>query len=1028
MYTNNHFFILFKQITVAFFVLIYCICFGQNKSIYEKAIKEYNTESYKLSYLNFQLAKQQFLNQKDIPKTINCLAYLAKIESLQSDYKSSISSCNEALSYINKYEFDNDSIYSELMSSKALNLKSLGEFNSAFSVSDSLVDYLTIKNEGAKYLANAYQIKSRVEIDLGNYNDAINTAKKALRYNNIDQERKAALLNIIGVGFYFKEQLDSASYYYNESYKIKLNNNADNYQLAIATCNIGIVQEMLGEYDNAIALYNKSVQYDLLDRGEEIGILSDVYVALSNTYFKKNDLEKAEEFANKALRLAIKKYGIESPQTSFVYVSYANIFELKGDYEKNIEYLNKALNIRRKTYGNNHRWTAESLLSISEAQIEIGQFREAEKNYTEAISIAKSVKNNLIQAYAEMGLGNLYTKTNQYNLSAKLLKDSKEKFTNVFGDFHGTHFSVLVFEAENYFKKGDREKALQIIEFIKANAANSNLFYHLDALALELDIALDYFNTNDNLKLLKTSIDNIDEIKEMLFNIKKDYPTTKSKIHINNSMDDLISKAIEASYILYNNTNNLVYIERAFGLSELNRSSALTSGIQDVRFKKMANVPEELLNNENKLNHELASLKKEIYYEENEDEPDVKIINDLLSEQLICRSKLDSLLAKTEAEYPKYYQLKYSDKKTNIKDLQNSILKDDETVIEYFLSENYMYVFVISTSEVNFKRFSKSKEIQTKVNNYRNRLNKREDITELSKELYSLLLKDLSLKTKRLIIIPDKELNHLPFEALMNANKFLVEDYIVCYSGSASLLQTQKDNFFDFKFTSNWSGFAPSFNLNSTLVSNQTEIEAIAKLMKGNMFLGDDASVKNFKEQALDASILHLATHAEIDNNNPLYSKLVFSKDSVLTASDIYTLPINAELAVLSACETGFGKLEKSEGVMSMSRAFQYAGVSSTVMSLWKVPDQETAKLMELFYKYLKKGNSKDEALKNAKTEYLKTIDDVVLKHPFYWSGFVISGDVSAIESNSKLWLILLVFFGVLLLFLSRRQLIKLFK
>ena len=217
--------------------------------------------------------------------------------------------------------------------------------------------------------------------------------------------------------------------------------------------------------------------------------------------------------------------------------------------------------------------------------------------------------------------------------------------------------------------------------------------------------------------------------------------------------------------------------------------------------------------------------------------------------------------------------------------------------------------------------------------------------------------------------------------------------------------------FFDFKFTSNWSGFAPSFNLNSTLVSNQTEIETIAKLMKGDTFLGDDASVKNFKEQALDASILHLATHAEIDNNNPLYSKLVFSKDSVLTASDIYTLPINAELAVLSACETGFGKVEKSEGVMSMSRAFQYAGVSSTVMSLWKVPDQETAKLMELFYKYLKKGNSKDEALKNAKTEYLKTTDDVVLKHPFYWSGFVISGDVSAIESNSKLWLILLVFF-----------------
>ncbi|WP_296380154.1 CHAT domain-containing protein [Winogradskyella sp.] len=1005
-------------------------CFSQSEiAYYSTALAQFEAKNYQQSLDDFQLAKQEFLNQKDFPKVINCLSYISKIKSLQSDYKSSLSYSNEALSYLRNNKISNDSIYAELMSGKTLSLKFLGEFQKAFTITDSLINRLKINKEAKKYLANAYQIKSRVEIDLGNYDSSINSAKKALVLNNDEsQERKAALLNIIGVGFYFKDQLDSTSYYYNKSYKIKQAIKADNYQLAITTYNIGIVQEDLGNYDEAIVFYNKAAQHDLLDRGEEVGFLSDIYVALTNTYFKKNDLEKAEEYAEKALQFAINRYGENSPNTSFVYIAYSNIFELKGDFKKSIEYVKKALDIRRKTYGNNHRWTAESLLSISESQVEIKRFSEAEKNYNEAITIAKSIKNNLIEAYAEMGLGTIYMETNQYDLAKSELKAAKLKFINSYGNYHETHLSVLVIEAENYFRKGNYETALQVIDDIKTNASNSNLFYGLDALTLELDIALNYYNETEDLKLLEESIQNIDDAIQLIFKIKKDYPTSKSRIYVNNSMNDFVAKAIEASYILYNLTQNFSFVERAFELSELNRSNALVTGIQDVRFKKMANVPELLLLEENKLNYELASLKKETYYEENAEEPDSDYLDELLSKQIVCRTKLDSLFAKIEREYPKYYQLKYSEKGIGIKKLQNTILKDDETVIEYFLTEKYLYVFTISKSKINFIKLPKAKDIQSVLQVYRERLAIREDVTQQSKILYNLLVKELNLVTKRLIIIPDKELNHLPFEALIKDDVFLVEDYIICYSGSASLLKTQQEDFFDFKFAANWIGFAPEFKTNNALTSSKIEIESVAKLMNGDTFLGEQASIENFKNYAQNSSILHLATHAEIDKVNPLYSKLFFAQDSVLTASDIYTLPINAELTVLSACETGFGKLEKSEGVMSMSRAFQYAGVRSTVMSLWKVPDQETAKLMESFYRYLKEGNSKDEALKKAKIEYLKTTDDAVLKHPFYWSGFVISGDVSALESNSKTWLIGLILFGVLALFMSGKQLIKLFK
>ena len=210
----------------------------------------------------------------------------------------------------------------------------------------------------------------------------------------------------------------------------------------------------------------------------------------------------------------------------------------------------------------------------------------------------------------------------------------------------------------------------------------------------------------------------------------------------------------------------------------------------------MANIPQDVLQKENKLNHELARIKKEIYYEENADEPDNDYMDQLLSSQLEYRKTLDSLLVEIETQYPKYYQLKYSEKEISISELQNTILKNDETLVEYFLTEKEVYVFVISQSKISFKVLPKAKEVQSVLQNYRTHLNKRESIAQLSNKLYNLLLRDLNIKTKRLIIIPDKELNHLPFEALMNANKFLVEDYIICYSGSASLLQTQQDDFF----------------------------------------------------------------------------------------------------------------------------------------------------------------------------------------------------------------------------------------
>jgi CHAT domain-containing protein len=154
--------------------------------------------------------------------------------------------------------------------------------------------------------------------------------------------------------------------------------------------------------------------------------------------------------------------------------------------------------------------------------------------------------------------------------------------------------------------------------------------------------------------------------------------------------------------------------------------------------------------------------------------------------------------------------------------------------------------------------------------------------------------------------------------------------------------------------------------------------------------------------------MLHLAMHALVDDQDPLRSYLVFSeqdsnqKERLLYASELYGMHLPAQLAVLSACNTGYGSVQRGEGIMSLSRAFVYAGCPSTVMSLWQAPDAETGSLMDGFYSALSEGHSKHNSLQRAKHSYLDNAYTSQQAHPFYWAGFIVSGDTSPIQGKAN--------------------------
>ena len=297
-----------------------------------------------------------------------------------------------------------------------------------------------------------------------------------------------------------------------------------------------------------------------------------------------------------------------------------------------------------------------------------------------------------------------------------------------------------------------------------------------------------------------------------------------------------------------------------------------------------------------------------------------------------------------------------------------------------------------------------------------------------------------------LTIIPHDKLSYIPFDALLSQMpdtsvmnfrnlSYLVRDYAINYSYSATLLYDYFDQ--EKKSSKSLLVFSPKYDSHESRTDPETavsyflsplpgakdEVKGISKFVSAVSFVDGLAQENTFKEEASEFDILHLAMHTIINDSLPMLSKLVFSKpdqksvdDGYLNAYEIYNMKLNARLAVLSACETGSGKLQRGEGVMSMARGFIYAGCPSIVMTLWQVEDKSGVKIMEDFYNYLSKGKRKDVALRMAKLNHLKNSDPLTA-HPHFWLGYVNIGNPEPLYTSKDVYFVVFLFFVIVLLF-----------
>jgi CHAT domain-containing protein/tetratricopeptide (TPR) repeat protein len=384
-----------------------------------------------------------------------------------------------------------------------------------------------------------------------------------------------------------------------------------------------------------------------------------------------------------------------------------------------------------------------------------------------------------------------------------------------------------------------------------------------------------------------------------------------------------------------------------------------------------------------------------------------------------------------------------------ISEVKNRLLERHRAFLEYFVGEKKSYLIFFtrdrsglyelpgrSSLENSLKGFLKTLAVPSRGPFIGMRAGER-----IARELVFPLQEKIYNEINSLIIIPDGVLNYLPFETLRvetNGGRcFLIEKYGVSYGQSASSLLFLKQTLQITKRNKDLLAVgSPKYGkAQKTGISQKiSRAEVWTEIYRGDGFSFESLPfskneildiVSNFPERKVDVflereanesvikklplseyQIIHFACHGFLDEKSPFRSALVLSldegqgEDGFLQVREINNLRINADLVVLSACQTGNGSLEKGEGLLGLSRTFFYAGARAVLSALWPVNDQSTAALMGDFYRFLVQGQGKDEALRLAKMKMLKS----TRRHPFYWAGFVLHGDAASISfGNSKL-------------------------
>jgi CHAT domain-containing protein len=931
------------------------------------------------------------------------------------------------------------------INSKIKSLSQTGNTAGLGSISDSLIMLLEPGMEkDSTYLSDLYYNIGVCRLLIRDYEEALKWINLSVGFKEdlhvIDDQYGKGLYNM-GVAYNYLCDYKLASYYLLKYIRVGEKLYGEKSPELVEAYSALLASELeLYDY-NRFAEYAMLAQGILNDDNKKINpySLTNLYLNIGIGYFRMGDLAKARIYFEEA-ETQHDHYHI-SPDENYINIinSLAIVYGSLGLTKKEDEYFTKGIEL---AISNN---STMAFNMINTYAIGLGNSGKSQKGKALLAGVLR-------KAGSEYGNNSRYYIECLRNYADYLLKYINDipEAVNLYSEcvnylnIHRENVSLremaLTGYADALYRNGETQKALQTLKGLlfrgninesvndlyrnpAADSLTANKLY-LSALRIKYQILWHIYSDSSDLTALEAAAATSELMISLIDKIRINISEEESRIILGDRYRESYLHAIRDFELCYRITGEHRYLEKAFEFTERSKVAGLLAATRElnaIQFHIPGNVAEIE-----------KSLQREISIENDKENPDRDQIALLKGKLLQAIKERDSLVITFEKSYPGYFALKYNNRMLRMDEVP-SIAGRDANYLNYVVSDSMLYIFLVNRKHQQLLSFRIDSAFLNNLKNFRLLLSDRNasenarmkfnNYQKIGFDLYKSLIEPVRkyLISDNLLISPDNILSYLPFETLLSSEyrgkeilyrklNYFMNDYSISYTYSVTFMRELVNK--KYKSMKEMIAFAPNYsetiNTDSlfdkmepdggilfALPNAREEAEYVSGISGGSLYLNESAKESIFKAEAGNYNIVHLAMHTFLNDQNPMNSAMIFAlgkdapEDGLLHTYEVYGIPLRARMVVLSSCNTGSGILSTGEGILSLARGFLYSGSRSVVMSMWEIEDKSGTEVVKSFYNYLKKGESKSEALKKARHKYLKSAGQL-RSHPYFWSAMVV--------------------------------------
>ncbi len=903
-------------------------------------------------------------------------------------------------------------------------------------------------------IASAQNSIGNIQFEQGNYAQALDNFQRSLELSEAIDDKVGISNTLRKIGNIQFSQSDyiKASETFRRGMEIseKLGDKAG---IARSLGSLGIVNESQGDYSQALTYYRKCLaQFEEIDDQQGIAkTLGNIAV----TQHKQGNYVQSLESNRKSLALFEAK--MDKPGSARTLNNLGMVYFGWGNYSQALRYFQQSLSLKEAI--GDRTGAANTLSGIGNIHTEQGNYAQALEYYRKALTIKEALGNKAGMANALFYIGVVHDLQGNYAQALECLQQSLEQSEglgeknaiastlNSIGVTHQRRGNYT--EAMKAFRKslaitetlGDKAgiattlfnlgsvhhrqgNYAQALEFAERATVIARSIGASETLWQTLTIAgrsyLQLLKTGEAHQALAEAITTIESLRAQIAGGEVEQQRSfASKISPYHAMVDLLTgEGRQAqALILAERAKSRVLLD-VLQTGRVNVAKALTSGEQE---------------QEGKLRAEIISLNTQVIRASQQEKPNQTRIAELNFLRENARLNYEAFQTSLYAAHPELRAQRGEAPVVKAEELVTLLPDARCALIEYVVTDDAIYLFVItkgagkSTAGVQTYKLPIKRDALTKqIESFRQQLGERDlGFRASARRLYQLLLKPAHAQLRgkiNLIIVPDDKLWELPFQALLaDGDQYLIEKSILSYAPSLTVLREIKMRHnkrrtptpaYDLLALGNPAlGQVTIERASLTLRDGkldplpeaEVEVKALGRLYgeaRSKVYVGADAREDRVKTEAIQAGVIHFATHGVLNDASPMYSYLALvsgdkTEDGLLEAWELLQLDLRADLVVLSACETARGRFGAGEGMIGLTWAMFVAGAPAIVVSQWKVESASTRELMLGFHRRLKAPSAKvkatrAEALRQAALRLMKNPET---SHPFYWAGFVLVGD-----------------------------------